>query len=120
MASIIWEGDNIVASSKALGPRLNRGISGIMLANTSRVEGYARIHAPWTDRTGNARQGLFAKYSKVDEGHQIELFHSVPYGIWLEVKNSGQFAILGPTVRAEGPRIMKEIAGLISRLGGEL
>jgi hypothetical protein len=104
-------------SAAQLGPRLNRAISGYMLANSQRVQNYARSNAPWTDRTGNARQGLFATYSGDGEGrHAIDLFHSVPYGIWLEVRFAGRFSIIRPTIEAEGHRIMAGLRDLIERM----
>ena len=117
MADIIWEGD-LKLSVKALGPRLNRGISGMMLANAPKVQNYARANASWTDRTGNARQGLMGTYSK--EGgstHVITLTHSVPYGIWLEVRWAGRYGIINRTIQSEAPRIMRDLQGLMDRLG---
>lgn len=115
--NIVWQGDDLRINTALLGARLNRGISGIMLANAPKVQSYARTHAPWTDRTGNARQGLFAKYSKEEDSHVITLSHSVPYGIWLEVRWAGRYAVIMPTIQAEAARIMGDIKTLISKLG---
>lgn len=104
-------------NAHALGPRLNRGISGLMLANAPKVQSYARDNAKWTDRTGNARQGLFAKYSGSLGTHEISLYHTVPYGIYLEVRWAGRFAIIQPTITAEGKRIMASMRNLLSQLG---
>jgi hypothetical protein len=30
--------------------------------------------------------------------HELILLHSMPYGIWLEVRWSGRYAIIGPTM----------------------
>ena len=116
MASIVWEGE-LKVNVKMLGPRLNRGISGIMLANAPKVQDYARANASWTDRTGNARQGLMGRYSKEGDSHVITLSHSVPYGIWLETRWAGKYAIINRTLQAEAPRIMHSFAMLIDKLG---
>lgn len=59
---------------------------------------YAQANAPWADRTGDARSGL-----DVDvrwEGNEIvwEMFHTVDYGIYLETRWNGKFAIIMPTL----------------------
>lgn len=59
---------------------------------------YAQSNAPWNDRTGDARAEL-----DVDvhwEGHVIvwEMFHGVDYGLFLETRWNGKFAIIMPTL----------------------
>jgi hypothetical protein len=112
-----FDAGTLRVNTSQIGARLNRGISGLMLANAPRVQDYARTNAKWTDRTGNARQGLFSRYSGKDGVHQIDLYHTVSYGIWLEVRWAGKFAIISPTITAEGQRIMGQIKGLLDRLG---
>lgn len=82
-----------------------------------RVQSYARRNAPWTDRTGNARQGLFARHNKTGGTHRITVYHTMPYGIWLEVRHSGRYQIIMPTVRAMGPEVMRSIQGILGRIG---
>src|SRR5678815_7723 len=60
--AIEWDMGTLVANTKALSPKLDKGIGVIMDSQSSKVQDYARTHAPWTDRTSNARNGLFAKY----------------------------------------------------------
>jgi hypothetical protein len=117
-ASLQLDMGSLRVNTKALGPKLNRGISALMLSNAPKVQDYARSNAKWTDRTGNARQGLFAKYSGEGGVHQIDLYHTVPYGIWLEVRWAGKYAVIAPTVNVEGQRIMAQMQGLLSRLEG--
>lgn len=82
-----------------------------------------RDNAPWTDRTGNARNGLKAEHQKQEmRWHQLTLSHSVPYGIWLEVRWSGRYAILNPTLEKIGPELMRtatEAANRAIQLVGE-
>lgn len=75
-----------------------------------------RAEARWTDRTSNARNGLMAKVFDESDGGSLVLFHSVPYGIWLEVRWSGRYAIVGPTLNNISPQVMRSIADGISRL----
>jgi hypothetical protein len=73
-----------------------------------------RQNAPWTDQTGNARNGLFAE-AKHDWGrtHAIVLYHSVPYGIWLEVRHQGRYAIILPTAKEQGMAVMNTLRDLL-------
>lgn len=71
-------------------------------------EEYARSNAPWTDRTGNARQSLHA-YVEELAGDTVRLYlsHGVFYGIFLEVKHAGRYAIIWPTIQRHLPAIQE-------------
>src|SRR4029453_6011898 len=62
------------------------------------VENYAKEHAPWEVRTGDAREGLTAELQRGSGKFVILLYHTVDYGIWLEIRNSGEYAIILPTI----------------------
>lgn len=116
MASLIWEG-SLAFKVAGLGIAVNKIVSGLMIGNSPKVQSYARTHAPWRDQTGNARQGLFANYSKEGDSHVITLAHSVPYGIWLETRWAGRYAVIVPTLQAEAPRIMRDLSGVLLAAG---
>jgi hypothetical protein len=40
----------------------------------------------------------------------------VPYGIWLEVRHSGKYAIIVPSLTVQGNEIMSTLKGLLERL----
>lgn len=77
---------------------------------------YARQNAPWTDRTSNARNGLNAEAKHSPTQQQVIVYHSVPYGPWLEIRNGGAYAIILPTIRAKGPEFMTGMAGLLGSM----
>ena len=79
----------------------------------AKIESHAKATAPWTDRTGNARQGLTARAFRTATAVSIILWHSVSYGIWLEVKNAGRFAVILPTLEAHYSPYMRAIEGLM-------
>ena len=69
---------------------------------------YAQANAPWTDRTGNARKELQGVVVWNDNTHfTIFLGHGkeIYYGIWLEVRWGGRYAIILPTIHAFAPQI---------------
>lgn len=68
----------------------------------------ARGNATWEDRTGDARAGLRAEAVKVDGAIYMTLFHTVSYGYWLEVVQSGRFAVILRTLESESRAIMRE------------
>jgi hypothetical protein len=44
----------------------------------------------------------------------IIIAHGVPYGIWLEVRFSGRYAIIGPTLVYTGDLTMRLLGNLFS------
>lgn len=80
-----------------------------------------KAEAPWTDRTSAARNGLFTDKSHagtLGKGiHKIIFAHSVDYGIWLEVANSGRYQIIMPTVKSVGTDLMKGLEGMLNHPG---
>lgn len=109
--------DTLTPGIHSFGPKLFATISTFVEYQAPNVQDYAREHAPWTDRTGNARGGLFARAENKPPQFSIILYHTVPYGIWLEVAHDRQYRIIEPTIQAEGKRIMAALNKLIARLG---
>lgn len=79
------------------------------------VENYMKDNAPWHDITGNARNGLTARAFQEGTDVGIDLAHSVSYGIYLEARWSGRFAIIQPTIDAMGPVVMRRFERLLGR-----
>jgi hypothetical protein len=78
--------------------------------------GYMKTNAPWTDRTGAARTGLTAIPHNQGDVHEIDLAYSVYYGIFLEVCNSGKYAIITPAMRIIGQKLMNDLNGLLEHM----
>lgn len=88
---------------------LEVGLAAYTKGFARRTEAYAKAHAPWQDRTGDARQGLTAIGEQRLVRYTITLFHTVDYGIWLEVRWDGKYAIIVPTIEHMGPIFMAEM-----------
>ena len=83
----------------------------------SELQAKMKINRPWTDRTGMAKATLNAKVSQPSPTIvRITLAHGVDYGIWLELAHEKNYAIIAPTVREEGPRIVSDLDDLMSKL----
>jgi hypothetical protein len=81
-----------------------------------RAEAYARTTASWTDRTGAARSGLSAEPNFAGSSYAIDVYHLAPYGIWLEVRFAGRYAVINPTIAHEGPLFRDTCRKLLSTL----
>lgn len=77
---------------------------------------YARDNAPWDDRTGDARAGLDYLVSLRNESLEIALFHTVEYGIWLEIRWGGRYAIIIPTVEQKGSELLDRMNNILSEI----
>lgn len=73
----------------------------------TRAMSQMKSEARWTDRTSAARNGLMAQRFNAEDGASLVLWHSVPYGIWLEVRWSGKYAIVGPTLNDIAPKVLR-------------
>lgn len=130
---IVFTEDSLRPRVRALDPKISEGVRAIMEYQAPQCQNYMRENAPWEDQTGNARNGLFAQaYSTGGGGrgrdaggrftagstaaHGIVLYGSVPYQIWLEVRFSGRYAIIVPTVERKGPDVMRMVNKLLARL----
>ena len=81
------------------------------------IQAKMKMKRPWTDRTGLAKATLNAKVSQPDKNTiRITLAHGVDYGIWLELAHGKNYAIVAPTVREEGPRLVEDLNNLMSKL----
>lgn len=78
------------------------------------MENYAKTNAPWTDRTGDARERLHATVEETGPIGTIVLSHGVDYGIWLEIANGGRFSIIPETIDVFGPQVMRSLQNLMN------
>ncbi len=94
---------------------IHAGVVAIMQAYAPEVENWMRDNAPWTDRTGNARQGLYTALEElVNETVTLILSHGVTYGKYLELCNAGRYAIIAPALDVFAPRIWADVQRMLS------
>jgi hypothetical protein len=105
--------DELDYNLKNFDPRAKRAIKATMDFQAAKSETRMRSNAPWTDRTTNARNGLFATViENSPTAWMLLLSHSVAYGIWLEVIENGKYA----AVRPEWLRAQRELMQRLSRV----
>lgn len=108
--------DSLTPNMQRLLPRVDAAVDLVFDRNAAVAETYARTNAPWTDRTGNARAGLFAEHeSEPMVLHRLTIYGTMPYTYWLEVRWSGKYAIIGPTMLHVAPLLAAEVAAAVRR-----
>ena len=112
---IEWNGQLDQMSERILNLARNlvRAVRELGEAFAARIQSAAQDGAPWTDRTGNARQGLTAQSFAGDTMLKIVLFHTMSYGIWLEIRFGGRYAIIMRTLQEFFPQLMSALAALV-------
>lgn len=81
-----------------------------------KLQNKARQKAPWTNRTGHARQRLKGDVLVVTHGYKIRLAHGVDYGKWLELAHEKKWAIVHPTINQESSKVLQGLQGLLNRM----
>lgn len=114
-ARLTMEQDTLTPTLKELPHIIDKIISTTTRYYEPRVENWMKVNASWTDRTSNARNGLAARSGKSGKTHWIVAFHQVPYGIWLETRWSGKYAILMPAIDKFGPEIMDTLQKILDK-----
>lgn len=110
-----WVDRSLQVNLKQFDTRMDEAIATVVRFNGADALGYAKTNARWTDRTGNARNGLGVEFNHTKYSHGFAIYHRVPYGLWLEVRWSGKYAIIASTIQRQFPKVMSQIAAAIGR-----
>ena len=92
---LVWDLKDFDSGINKVRNRFDTSI--MILCNTAaiKMENYAKENAPWTDRTGNARQRLEGVTRWVGRSEiEIIVQHHMSYGFWLELAHERRYAIL--------------------------
>jgi hypothetical protein len=99
------------------GDRVNKATLAVAGFIASKMQGFARANAPWEDRTGNARSGLFgtAEYDAARRVVIIFLSHGpvIDYGVDLELAHGGKHAIIMRTIEAHLPELNQMLRNML-------
>lgn len=110
--NIEWSG-SMSGNLQTLGIRNKARMVATAKYTAPKIQAWMRTNASWTDRTSNARNGLFTSVQISENKVDIVLYHSVPYGVWLEVRWSGRYAIINPAIQYWGPKYFALLAKAI-------
>lgn len=93
------------------GDRVLTAVAAVAQRVATEMQNQAKTDAPWTDRTGNARTGIFGTSEADFAARVVTIFLShgaiVDYGIWLELANSGKYAVIMRTMEAHYESLMQ-------------
>lgn len=93
---------------------IRRGVRTIADRYAPEIEAWMKSNASWTDRTGNARQTLNTDvHNLTADMVEIMLAHGVEYGIFLELANAGNYAVIAPALDVFGPRIWADVQAMM-------
>lgn len=117
MAQVRWTGVNRVLDNMTRYKlRVRYAVLQVALYFQGVFENYAKEYAPWTDRTANARQSLHAFVEELaDDAVRLYLAHGMDYGVYLETKYQGRYAILWPTIQAHLGQIRQMLNQIFGR-----
>lgn len=108
---ISWEGD-LTDKLNQFGPRVKRAMVAAAKYIEPQALNYMRSNASWTDRTGNARAGLNVETEVGTNNVTMYLYHQVPYGPYLELRWSGRYQIINPTIEVFAPQLIELVSEL--------
>mgnify|MGYP003993310223 CR=1 FL=1 len=98
--TVTWTGDDQIRRNIAIyGQKVKQAVVSIARYFEPILESHAKEHAIWTDRTGNARQGLYTATDVAEDVVKLYLSHTMDYGLALETRYSGKYAIIWPTIQ---------------------
>ena len=112
---ILWDGD-LVRNLNHGSEKVQRAAWAAAQSMAPEVENYMKLNAPWTDQTTNARNGLAARAYQEKNETGIVLYHQVSYGIFLETRFGGKYAIINPAIEAMSPKVMNRFERLLERI----
>jgi HK97 gp10 family phage protein len=122
-SSFTWDTSKF-ENPKHMEDKLQRALYGVVKYWDGPVERHMKHNAPWTDRTTNARNGLFAKAVKsaasiAASTFAIVLGHTVDYGVYLEegTENMEARPIIWPTIELYAPKVMTTLSKILDRMG---
>ena len=108
--------DGLTADLNYLKPKIKRALDNILEYWGARGASEMRAGAHWIDDTGNARAGLQHKIFKSEESVSIVYYGAMHYNIWLEIRWSGRYAIIGPVRASVIPRLRDMMTDILNRL----
>lgn len=82
-------------------------------AVAKKLEAEAKRDAPWTNRTGNARNSIQGTAGWDGDTLKVILSGGMHYSVYLELANEKKYAILKPTIDKNAPKILRGYQKLV-------
>ncbi len=108
--------ETLALAIEKYGDRVITAVTAVAGRVAAEMANSAKSNAPWTDRTANARTGLFGTAERDTTAQVVTLFlsHSpvIDYGIWLELAHGSSFAIIMRTIESHLPGLRNDLEAL--------
>lgn len=110
-----YRDNGIVMGLESVQNRASQNFVKYMQIRADEIEVYMKQNHPWQNRTGRAERGLHTSVDEVITGGealvQIGLLHDEGTWYWrhLEYGMGRRFAIIEPTQRVFGPKLLNEL-----------
>lgn len=110
-----YRDNGIVMGLESVQNRASQNFVKYMQRRADEIEAYMKQNHPWQNRTGRAERGLHTSVDEVVTGGealvQIGLLHDEGTWYWrhLEYGMGRRFAIIEPTQRVFGPKLLNEL-----------
>ena len=112
-AGIRWSTppSELATAVERYGDRVLQAVAAVAQYVATQMQNQAKADAPWTDRTGNARTGLFGT-SEADFGAKVVTIYlshgaTISYGVWLELAASGKWGVIMRTMESHYEPLMQ-------------
>lgn len=112
-AGIRWSTppSELATAVERYGDRVLTAVAAVAQYVATQMQNQAKADAPWTDRTGNARTGLFGT-SEADFGAKVVTIYlshgaTISYGVWLELAASGKWGVIMRTMESHYEPLMQ-------------
>ena len=117
-SGLVWvePPDRLAQNVKAYGDEVLAAVQAVAEFVAVRMQNEARVNARWTDRSGNARSGLFSTVTSEAAVAVVTIYlshgHTVDYGKFLELAHGQRYAIVWPTIQANLPVLKRMLDDL--------
>lgn len=118
--TLVWRTppDMLARAIEQYGEKVIIAVAAVAQRVATIMENSAKQNAAWTDRTGNARSGLFGTSEADLAKHLVVIYLShgpvIDYGVYLELAHGGRYAVIVRTIESHLPQLhamLNEIFG---------
>lgn len=109
--TLVWRTppDALARAIERYGERVLIAVAAVAQRLATIMENSAKQNAPWTDRTGNARTGLFGTSEANLARHMVVIYLShgpvIDYGVYLELAHGGRYGVVMRTIESHLPQL---------------
>ena len=111
---LTWDASEFIASCVKFRTKFEASVLILCQIAAMKMEEYAKNEAPWTDRTGNARQNLKGQAEWISADKiMIAVSHHMSYGYWLELAHGREYAILEESIEENVEELYRALRRLL-------